>query len=471
MSLGIFGSSGTADLYTMTTTRELRAIYLDGHSATLTETGTLDSQMAILGNYIPENPYDDLTYNEDKRAVELCQLANQLNIDAVVRMNAGFEIIVCDSSKAGIRELFVTNITVPVTKSRDPSLPRDPHRQPPLGYGNDFAEQNGWEWIRSSTWHYGNGITGGLPERRVRLNLCQVVSWYDPSLRSLIESHNGDIRANDTYENGWGLRRGHRLLGASTEDIKTFHKWLKRATSEAKNLKCSHTDWQALIETIFARYNSRAREILFYLEKDPPDAEGAHQVVNSVYTLSHALLSPYLEYPVVAGVTKPEAKSRTLARCNAAYVGHIELDSLSEFEVLIKESTQVVVSRLCEWAWNIFEWTDGQMHNRLQQSLLAPTTSSDEIGHMIRQGIAHQKDKTRDLLKWIGWDIWQDCENKCAPNVSNSILVFLPPSLSPDFIFYLLGTVLYSNVACYLCPRQKAGWDICWKQTERGGDS
>jgi hypothetical protein len=419
MSLGIYGSTGTPKLHTMTTTKELRVIYLDGHSATLTSTGTLDSQIAILRNHVPAYPSEELIYNEDQRAVELCQLASQLNIDGIVRMNAGFEILVCDYHRSGVRELFVTNITVPGKESRedDPSLPRDPHRQPPLGYGNDFAEQNGWEWVRSSTWHYGDEAVGGMPENRVRLDSCRIVSWYDPSLQSLNGSYRAGIRENDTYENGWGLRRGHRLLEATANDIATFRGWLSRATSEEKNSKCSHTDWQALIETIVNKYRGRAREIHFNLEKNSSDAKAVHQIINNVYTLTHAVLHPYLEYPVVGGVTKSEAKAKTLASCSAAYTGHIQLESLSEFEVLIKESTHIVVIKLCQWAWDLFEWTDSRMHNRLQQIAQASTSSSREDIRTIQQEIVQHKSMTQSLLQWTGWDVWQSCENKCGADV------------------------------------------------------
>ncbi|KAJ5774086.1 hypothetical protein N7457_008982 [Penicillium paradoxum] len=418
MSLGIYGSTGGPELRTMTTTKELRVIYLDGHSATLTTTGTLDSQIAILRNHIPANPSEELIYNESQRAVELCQLASELKIDGVVRMNAGFEILVCDYHKSGVRELFVTNITVPGNDGRrvDPSLPRDPHRQPPLGYGNDFSEQNGWEWVRSSSWHYGNEAAGGRRENRVRLDVCNIVSWYDPSLQSLNESHHAGIRSNDTYENGWGLRRGHRLLEATANDIATFRGWLSAATSGKKNSKCSHTDWQALVETIVDKYRGRTREILFNLEKNSSDEKAVHQIINNVYTLTHAVLHPYLEYPTVGGVTKPEAKANTLARCSAAYTGHIALDSLSEFEVLIKESTQIVVKELCQWAWDLFEWTDGRMHNRLQQTAEASTISSREDTRTIQQEIAQYTNLTQSLLQWTGWNVLQSCENKCGPD-------------------------------------------------------
>ncbi|CAI7572245.1 unnamed protein product [Penicillium bialowiezense] len=384
----------------MTTTKELRVIYFDGHSATLTATGTLDSQIAILKNHVPANPSEELIYDEGKRAEQLCTLASQLKIDGIMRMNAGFEILVCDPHKSGIRELFTTNITVPRKQNRweDPSLPRDHQHQPSLAFGNVIGEQNGWEWPQRNAWQYGHEAVRGISENRVRLDTCRFASCLNESRRT-------DVRGNETYENGWGLRRGHRLLDASENDIATFRQWLARATSADENSKCSNKNWQAMAETIVHKYRGRAREILFNLEKNSSDAESIHHMIGNVYMLTASILSPHLEYPIVQSMANPETKNKTLARCSTLYTESIALNTLSEFEVLIKESTYIVVTRLCQWAWNVFEWTEGRMHNRLQQIAQTSTISSQGDKHTIQQEILQYQAETHSLLQWVGWDV------------------------------------------------------------------
>lgn len=398
--------------------------------------------------------------------MELCNLARELNIDGIVRMNAGFEVLVCDWPNSGIRQLFVTDVTVPGNKNRNqnPSLPDDPHRQPPLGYGNDFAEQNGWEWVRSATWHYGNGADsrGSVSEKRVLLDLCGFTSWYDPSLRSLSGSHHNGLRGNNTYENGWGLRRGHRLLGVTEDDTKAFRKWMHAAVSTtlgSKKSLCSGTDWQTIVETIVDNYYGRVREILFYLEKEGSDPDYIHQIIDRVYPIVHAILFPYLEYPIIANMTKSQAKAQTLRRCSTAYTGHIEEGSLSEFEALIKESTSLVVSRLCQWAWDTFEWTDSQMHNRLDSSSPATDKASSSKLSQDRDRI---KQKTQSLLQWIGWDVSQSCEEKCAPDVSYSIGL-----VSTYLNSFWTGNMLHSYVARHLRPQSTPRRDLWRRRSKR----
>lgn len=152
MSVGIYGGFGESKLHVYGTTRTLNIVYLDGQSATLTPGGTLDSQMAVLQGEVPLYPSYDLLYDDDQRALDLCDLVADLGIDGVVRMNAGFEVLICDYSAAQVREVFVTNITVPGNREEPPPLlPQDPNRQPPHGFGNVFSEQGSYEWLRSAT--------------------------------------------------------------------------------------------------------------------------------------------------------------------------------------------------------------------------------------------------------------------------------------------------------------------------------
>jgi hypothetical protein len=71
--------------------RDLKLVYIDGMAAANTEFGTLDSQdLALLGNF-SLNPWAEVY-----RAEELCKLAAEWQLDGVIRMEAGFEIIMCD---------------------------------------------------------------------------------------------------------------------------------------------------------------------------------------------------------------------------------------------------------------------------------------------------------------------------------------------------------------------------------------
>ncbi|KAL1843460.1 hypothetical protein VTJ49DRAFT_1570 [Mycothermus thermophilus] len=401
MSMGIYGGSGDFRLHVHSTVRPLNIIYFDGQSAALTRAGTLDSQMAVLQGRVPLDPSYDLVYDEDQRALDLCRLTADLGIDGVVRMNAGFEILVCDFEASQVRELFITNNTVPNPEAKNKSLPRDPNRQPPRGYGNVFAEQGSFEWLRSTTWHYGGGYggsggTGGLPEPRVKLDLCRMVSFYDPALSSLAGAHHGGIVGNLTYENGWGLRRGHRLLKIDDTDVKLVRGWLKNAASPSAGARCSGVDWQAMFTAVRDQHGARAREIAAVFEWDHGTVEGQKAIVTRIHELSHAVLIAYVDY------FASTPKELAISRCSSVYTKLLNPGMLARSEKLLYYTVKAVLRKLCRWEWELFAWSERHTTNYLENPYHDELAAPDTLLHEIIQ----HKTRASEILKWMGWDTW-----------------------------------------------------------------
>ena len=81
-------------LHTYLTKRQLRLLYLDGQSGTPSAKGTLDLQDYV----ILSGPPDKSMHQEYDRAYESCRLAHSAwggRIDGILRMETGFEIILC----------------------------------------------------------------------------------------------------------------------------------------------------------------------------------------------------------------------------------------------------------------------------------------------------------------------------------------------------------------------------------------
>jgi hypothetical protein len=86
-------------LHTYTTNKELHLLYIDGMSAGKTDNGTLDSQDHVLLNTTDGN----LRWGEYERAKGLCDLAShewEGQVDGFIRLEAGFEIILCNFSES-----------------------------------------------------------------------------------------------------------------------------------------------------------------------------------------------------------------------------------------------------------------------------------------------------------------------------------------------------------------------------------
>jgi hypothetical protein len=432
MSLGIYGGSGITFLHTAVTSRPLTLLYFDGESATLTATGSLDSQTALLRGHIELNPTDEFTYNETARGQELCALAQELGIDGYMRMNAGFEVLACDITSSAIQEVQVSNVTVPgnYIRENDPSLPQDPNRQPPLGFGNTFVTEYAWDWIRGAAWHYGGfGNSGGThPENRVNMDLCGMITYYDPLLHSLSGKHTGGIQGKEQYENGWGLRRGHRLLDISREDAATVKTWVQQVLRRHRApsffgrlkdffqppLKCSDSNWQVITEVITDSHRSRAVEIAEIFRQFQASQISKNTTMIRIHELSHAILAPHFQYPRGDILPLSEVKEQTISRCSLLFTGYLTPDSLNDFESLLKDSIHIVLDRLCHWEWDLFEWSENHTTDLFRNPNHVAGTPIEEP---TSKEINHYGDSTDSIMKWLGWSTWTDCPTKCAIGV------------------------------------------------------
>ncbi|KAJ8125066.1 hypothetical protein O1611_g8575 [Lasiodiplodia mahajangana] len=402
MSLGIFGAAGSSVLHTLTTTRPLRVVYFDGQSAALTEAGTLDSQMAILNGEVPPIPTYNHVYDENQRALDLCALVGDLRIDGVVRMNAGFEVLLCNWVQSGVKHVFASNLTLPGNQERkqDKSLLNDPNRQPPRGFGNAFSEQGSFEWLRSATWHYGNYGQGGPTFGRVKLDLCTMVSFYDPELSSLNDLHSGHIVGNQAFLNGWGFRRGHRLVGISNGDAKAARSQLRKNIARPK---CSDVEWAAMVQNIVSQHKARLLDI----SKTLKSRQTTLGIITRVHELSHAILYAYLEYPfATTGRSLGKVEVLTSSRCSTVYTSSIKLPVLSNSERLLYHSINSVLRRLCSAEWDLLKWSE-----KYTTQLLGEHADIDQS--QIIEEINAKRQLVSSLLSWIGWDNWSQCEVQC----------------------------------------------------------
>jgi hypothetical protein len=91
--------SETGYLHTYIPKHDLRLLYIDGLSAGKTSNGTLDTQDMLLLNI---SGLDGPMGGEYQRAIGMCNLTSTLwegKIDGILRMEGGFEIILCDFKK------------------------------------------------------------------------------------------------------------------------------------------------------------------------------------------------------------------------------------------------------------------------------------------------------------------------------------------------------------------------------------
>jgi hypothetical protein len=246
--------ANTGYLHTYIPKHHLRLLYIDGLSAGKTRNGTLDTQDMLLLNmtdWKQKNPMD----GEYERVRQLCNLSStrwQGNIDGVIRMEAGFEIILCDFEK----HLERIDITAVPTHERF----------------NGFL--GGWSYVKAITQRY-DGIGGG----RIRLDYDDFVSVFAyPDIDHLFEN---DSQSDYVMP---------RLQSVSAADRSRVNDDVTRMiVGKDWGEKTNTTDWQAVTDMVVSRYS----KALHYLHTSAQIRKD-RKLLQDYLT---KLLLPFIDYP------------------------------------------------------------------------------------------------------------------------------------------------------------------------------
>lgn len=208
-------------LHTYSASRDLRLLYLDGMSAGKSDKGTLDMQDYVLTN----NSDSHYGFGEERRANEMCALAQEEwggAIDGVLRMEGGFEIIMCSFADT----LDVVRIDA-VNSDRSMG-----------GRGLDF-----FTYYQSILTRY-----HGIGDDRVQIDFDNFVSAYaypDPEFQLLHVSNKLDDR----------VQVMPRLTNISSAVIAQMKKDISGMASQARHVRKPAYDWQAVVDAIVTRYS------------------------------------------------------------------------------------------------------------------------------------------------------------------------------------------------------------------------
>ncbi|KAF3047716.1 hypothetical protein E8E12_011497 [Didymella heteroderae] len=218
-------------LHTYRPLHDLHLLYIDGLSAGKTSNGTLDTQDLLLLNLTASDPHDPSSPHgpmggEMARAQGLCDLAATLwehRVDGVIRLEGGFEIILCDF-EAHLERVDVLTVHTGEDGARGP--------------------MGGWEYTKAVASRY-HGIGGG----RVRVDYDAFVSVFAyADVRGLWEGEvNSDVRMP-------------RLTNVAAADLAQIKDDVTALVLNKDWSKDGH-DWQAVADLAVARYSSPLHHI------------------------------------------------------------------------------------------------------------------------------------------------------------------------------------------------------------------
>ncbi|KAL6709428.1 hypothetical protein ACN47E_001363 [Coniothyrium glycines] len=285
-------------LHTYVPKNTLRLLYVDGLSAGKTENGTLDTQDMILLN-ISER--DGPMGGEYERARGMCNLASSLwgnKIDGILRMEAGFEIILCDFEQHLERTDVIT-----VGERND-------HRGP-RGF------MGGWRYIQAVASRY-HGIGG----QRVTIDYEDFVSVF------AYDDIDG-LFTNDV-QSDYPMPRLQNVNKSTRDTIKTdiTDMILRKDWADSGSTR----DWQRVADMVIERYAKPLHQLHTdqALRKDK-DASAAYLA---------ALLEPFVS-------VRERNASLEMQRCVSQLVPPLPLPPRPAAS-LAHRTLHVVTSRICD---------------------------------------------------------------------------------------------------------------------------
>lgn len=324
--------------------RDLRLLYLDGSAAATTNKGTLDvSDLLLL------NDSQLRTDSEDERARRLCQIAAtdwSGRIDGFVRMETGFEIIICS---------FADSLRL-VEALRTEDIDNG---------GTAIGRADIYHWLRAAAARY-DGI-GGSP-RRVQLNYNTFVTAYAYSL---------DLFQNDSTTLPRLTAGPQNIL----EDMRGDVKFMISQSDSFDEINQRSCNWQAVADMIVQKYANPLQHLV-----TSPEFESSTRLAQEL----NFMLRPFFD------TLNRDAEMET-KRCAAEFLPP-DLQSFDPNNCVDSLSEKAIYSvsyRICSTLTNVL-WS------------LYPSSSTRPHEGRPTQHLASLRDLT-SYLAWTEWKKCKGC--------------------------------------------------------------
>ncbi|KAF8838437.1 hypothetical protein BDN67DRAFT_907364 [Paxillus ammoniavirescens] len=384
---------------TLATTRPLKVVYFDGSSAAKLEYGSMDAQDLIAWG--TSRPW--WVFEEGQRIRDLCKWGQGYGVDAFVRMEVDFELMLCNFT-SGVRVVSFSNLpSVRPPRHRqsllDPWMARESSstgsRALAKYWGDLEASVITVEAMYAGSWHY--HFPG---EIRVKLDLAGLVSFYDTQLvPSLVPIRIGQER--------WD----HRVQNTSSEDILAVKARLAEAMTRPEGFS-SGIDWMTLVRVIVDRYAGRLELVQYLLSTPATDSETALDLARKTQVQLRIMLTPYILHSAVPSTEiELDWVGPIFKLCATTHTSFIQVDSpsMTPSEQLILQVIQDTTREICRVATKM--WASG-VHVGLDEHLNPKELPN--VGEVTNLMNAWRDDVNR-LMAWLDWNVWVKCKPACGP--------------------------------------------------------
>ena len=237
-------------------------------------------------------------------------------------------------------------------------------------------------------------------ETRVRPDYSGLVTFYDPSLSSLVEARYGKDRLH------------LRLEGISALDSDRVRAELETVLTREQD-EGSGIDWGSIVRVVTERYASRLEYLRFLLSPNTTTFADALERAAAAREQLFVMLAPYI---TTASVPERLPASANLSwaapvelRCATTQTSHIPLGMLTPQEARIHAAVENSLHEICRRL--VLVWVE---FFDVETADEARATEATEVarGHI------------EELMAWLDWSVWVRCEPECGLGVRHLVLYF-----------------------------------------------
>jgi len=352
-------------LHTYRPARALKLLYIDGMAASKSPLGTLDTQDLVLLGPDPDHVH---VHGDMKRARGLCALlddwaaaADPVQLDGFLRMEAGFEVLLCQFRPDGPLERV--------------SVRGSPFTNETAGDHRDMERRLYFEWLRAAAQRY-----AGFPAGRLGLDWGSMVSLFSYD----VDLANPDRSRPDLP----------RAVGVSDVESRVLRERmrqvaLERSGHQGEGIRTGAVDWQGIADLIVSRYAGRLVTL------------AAASAVAS-RSLVDVTMDPYLDY------LDGGSAAHLVERCTKQFLDPALLQRgvWTPEDRSIYVALETVTGEICSTFAKLRHLLHGT--GSVEQDLLAGVVHKEATGLMAR----------------LSWAIWRRCGRCPAPDEECLVVMF-----------------------------------------------
>ncbi|CCE83102.1 Piso0_002881 [Millerozyma farinosa CBS 7064] len=354
-----------------------KLIFLDGASASKRDTGEMDQQL-LLGNLSNVHSWH---FGERYAAEKICEWGRPFGLQGVIRLEIGFEIILCDF-KNGVElvsNVSLSNVTELIGFPGETPVPNGNLEKNRTELMDIFEGMSGLEILQSGA----NVDTG---ERRILLDFSRMVTPI-----------------NKTWLNPDPYRR--RLANLSTEIKEDILETLEFNLREY-DFQYKSTDWQLITNNIVNKFGPMLLTLnssLTKFEHSKTDIDySLKQVAKDLSRLTYNFVRRYSDEAIQNTTLREEKMFRQSVE---DYVYHT-YPIRSASERLIYSSLFVEQSAVSRIILDVFKLSKAILNDLY-------VTPTKENYMKFRYDVLSTKTKLVKLLEDLRWPIFTQCFSKC----------------------------------------------------------